>query len=331
MKKVYFLLMLLLVIAGCDEKRVSIAKHDLVGYVPDVDANLPYMRLPYRVEHNDDMLVVMDLVSDSMHYHFLDYSNLSYLYSAGRRGQGPNEIVLSTPFQLKDNKAYFMDGARSKLYTYSYSKDKLGTCIDEWKFGDKTTLDFIVVNDSNLVIQDFSGSSRLLQITKQNRESLFSIPGAKENDGFNAELAYIWRSFMTYNADLDKIAMATQHGDVIEIYDLKNRLSEIVVGDKGMPKNNQGQIEGFCDIKWVDNKIYALFSGRLRADLIRKSEEGNKEPVGGNIINVYDENGNLIEMYKLDTYINGFTVDKRNNRLIGVTSNMDEAILFFNM
>ena len=209
-----------------------------------------------------------------LHYHFLNYSNLSYLYSAGKRGQGPNEIILSTPFQLKNDKAYFLDGARSKLYTYSYSKDKLEV-INEWKLGDsKTTLDFIIVNDSNVVTQDFSGSNRLLQITRQNQEGMFSIPTMDEGEGFNAELAYIWRSFMAYNDDLGKVALATQFGDVIEIYDLENKSSEVVVGDKGMPKNNQGQIEGFCDVKWIDNKIYALFSGRLRADLIRKSEEG---------------------------------------------------------
>ena len=298
-------------VVGCNDKQNSKIECDLVGYIPDID--------------------VKDLVSDSMHYHFLNYSNLSYLYSAGKRGQGPNEIILSTPFQLKNDKAYFLDGARSKLYTYSYSKDKLEV-INEWKLGDsKTTLDFIIVNDSNVVTQDFSGSNRLLQITRQNQEGMFSIPTMDEGEGFNAELAYIWRSFMAYNDDLGKVALATQFGDVIEIYDLENKSSEVVVGDKGMPKNNQGQIEGFCDVKWIDNKIYALFSGRLRADLIRKSEEGKKEPTGGNIIKVYDENGKFLEMYHLDTYINGFTIDKQNERLIAVTSNVDEAVLFFDM
>ena len=331
MKNVCYLFILLLMVVGCNDKQNSKIECDLVGYIPDIDVNLPYMRLPYRVELDNDMLVVMDLVSDSMHYHFLNYSNLSYLYSAGKRGQGPNEIILSTPFQLKNDKAYFLDGARSKLYTYSYSKDKLEV-INEWKLGDsKTTLDFIIVNDSNVVTQDFSGSNRLLQITRQNQEGMFSIPTMDEGEGFNAELAYIWRSFMAYNDDLGKVALATQFGDVIEIYDLENKSSEVGVGDKGMPKNNQGQIEGFCDVKWIDNKIYALFSGRLRADLIRKSEEGKKEPTGGNIIKVYDENGKFLEMYHLDTYINGFTIDKQNERLIAVTSNVDEAVLFFDM
>ena len=36
-------------------------------------------------------------------------------------------------------------------------------------------------------------------------------------------------------------------------------------------------------------------------------------------------------MYHLDTYMNGFTIDKQNERLIAVTSNVDEAVLFFDM
>ena len=125
--------------------------------------------------------------------------------------------------------------------------------------------------------------------------------------------------------------MATQFGDVIEIYNLNNGDSSCFVGKQGAPKENDGQIEGFCDIKWVGENIYTLFSGRLRADLIRKSEAGKKEPMGGNIIKVFDRGGNVLEEYELDTYINGFTVDELNNRLIGVTANLDTPILFFDM
>ena len=298
MRRECFLLILSLILFSCGNGRNHVQESNLVGYVPEVDVDLPYMRLPYRVELNEDILILMDLVSDSMYYHFLDYSNLSYLYSAVKRGQGPNEVILSTPFQLKDDKAYFLDGARSKLYTYSYSKDALEK-VDEWKLANQTTLDFIVVNDSNVIIQDFNGKNRLLQITKQSQDGLFSIPVKVRDEDFNAELAYLWRSFMSYNVGLGKVVLATQFGDVLEIYDLKNKCSEVVVGDKGMPKNNQGQIEGFCDVKWVGDKIYALFSGRLRSDLISKSEEGKEEPMGGNIIKVYDEHGNVLKMYRL--------------------------------
>ena len=103
--------------------------------------------------------------------------------------------------------------------------------------------------------------------------------------------------------ELEEVAMATQFGDVIEIYNLNNGDSSCFVGNQGAPKENDGQIEGFCDIKWVGENIYTLFSGRLRADLIRKSEAGKKEPMGGNIIKVFDRGGNVLEEYELDTYI----------------------------
>lgn len=332
MKRLSVIFVLTLLLLGCKSERNTRHEVTLVGYIPEVDASMPFMRLPYRVELDDNVMAVMDLVSDSMHYHFLTYPNLSYLYSAGKRGQGPKEIILSTPFHLKNNKAYFLDGARSKLYTYLYSQDKPITYAGEWNLNKtKTTLDFIVVNDSNVVIQDFNGKNRLIRITKQGEEGLFSIPKVKGTVSLNAELAYNWRSFMTYNPELEEVAMATQFGDVIEIYNLNNGDSSCFVGNQGAPKENDGQIEGFCDIKWVGENIYTLFSGRLRADLIRKSEAGKKEPMGGNIIKVFDRGGNVLEEYELDTYINGFTVDELNNRLIGVTANLDTPILFFDM
>lgn len=333
MKKIYLLYIILLshCLLGCSEQNNNVEEITLSGYNPTELNSAPYTRFPHRVEIQNDILMLLDLASDSMFYHFFDYPDLKYLYSAGKRGQGDKEIILPTPFQIHDNKAYLLDGARAKLYIYDYSHKDSIRYVDSWNINEnKTTLDFVLLNDSNVIFQDFGGENRLIHASFAVRKGLFTLPG-NENQQANADLAYIWRSYMAYNRNLEKLALATQFGDVIEIYDLRNGTSRLIEGAGGNPRNDKGRIEGYMDIKWNGNYIYALYSGRLQRDLIRKSEAGQKEPTGGNIIKVYNEVGDMISQYKLDKYINGFAIDSLNKRIIGVTSNLDNPILFFDL
>ena len=118
---------------------------------------------------------------------------------------------------------------------------------------------------------------------------------------------------------------------MIEVYDLKDGSSDVQVGQDGAPRDGKGQIEGFHDIKWINDTIYTLYSGRLREELIRKLQQGQKEPDGGNLIKVYNRDGEFVRQYRLDTYINGFTYDAARHRLIGVGSNQDNPFVYFNL
>ena len=326
---VKFLILMILssFVISCKHQQ-DVEEIDLKSYFKSSD--IPFLRFPYRIDVSDDYLVLFDMASDSMFYHILRYPDLTYLQSIGKKGNAPDEITLPTPFQIYKNKIVLMDGVKSNLFYYADSISGRFTLTDNCKMELNRTIDFVVADDSTVYAEDLSGNSRIIKVSHSKQEMMFDIP-VEASDKKSADIAYLWRSFMAYNARLEKLALVAQSGDVLEIYDLKNKTSKVVVGDGGYPRKG-GQIEGYHDVKWRNDKIYALYSGRLRDDLNRSYERGQKEPDGGNIIKVFDADGNLIKQYRLDCFINGFTFDKKNTLLlIGVTSNQDDPILFFNL
>ena len=75
MKKIYLLYIILLshCLLGCKEQNKGVEEMALLGYNPTELNSAPYTRLPHRVEIQNDILVLLDLASDSMFYHFFDF------------------------------------------------------------------------------------------------------------------------------------------------------------------------------------------------------------------------------------------------------------------
>lgn len=324
MKKFAMVILGLSVLVGCTE-HPSVQTIELTGETQL--AELPYMRVPLRIAVNGQALYMMDLVSDSMFCHVADYPELTYRYSVVKKGNAPEEAVLSTPFQVDRDCLVFMDGSTSKLFYYDCT-DKQEARLLSIKKLEGTSLDFVVSLDSVVYREDLSGASRLIENGKEGKKNWFSIPATSPKQS-NAELAYLWRSYMTYDNESGKIAMATQFGDVLEIYDMKNHTSKIIVGEGGEPRK-EDQIAGFCDVRWHEGKIYALYLGRKQEDLQREYAQGDRKE-GADLIREYDADGNMLRQYHLDHLINGFAVDSRNHRIVGITQNQDDPVIYFDL
>ena len=266
MKKLilFFGLIGMLSLASCDS--ASVKPVSLTGYVLEENPEIPFMRFPYRLEIKKNLLFAFDMASDSMFYHVLSYPGLDYLYSFGKKGNGPEEIILPTPFQFYKDELLVLDGARAKLYCYeNVSQDSLRN-PSFMDLGASRAVDFVKANDSVLLVEDLSGEGRLIKYSPSGNEKLYSIPQSDEHSEANALKAYLWRSFMSYNTELNKLAMATQSGDVLEIYDFESGKSQVVVGDGGIPRE-EDQIEGFHDIHWIPVSTRVLRGELLQAPL----------------------------------------------------------------
>ena len=320
-------LCLLFSLAGCKETAPQVEEIYLEGHAVFEEMDGPYMRLPYRVGIEGGRMVLLDLASDSMFYHVYSYPEIAYLYSIGKKGDGPNEMVLPTPFQLYGKQFVFLDGAKSELHYYQRADSGKMELTRKWNLEMPLTVDFAVVDDTTVVVENMNGDSRLIEITPTQRIKKFKISCEEENG--EANTARLWRSLMDYDAMTGYVVMATQMGDVLEIYDLKeDSVKKVVTGETGTPRVEQ-QIEGYHDVKWKDGCIYALYSGRSKDELNKKFNAGQREPDGGNLIKVYSSDGLLLKLYHLDSYINGFTFDK--DKIVGITSNSDSPVILFEL
>jgi hypothetical protein len=116
--------------------------------------------------------------------------------------------------------------------------------------------------------------------------------------------------------------VSAQYTDYLDIYDNTGRLEQRINGPKNilpiydvvnvsdtpvMAINDEKTKYGYIDVACSNEYIYALFSGN-----------SFKENYEGNIIHVYDHQGNLFNTYMLDQKISFITIDIEHNKIYGV-------------
>jgi len=340
MRKIRFLYITIILISfGCSDQKTRLIESFGVGRSITGKALIfhsVYMRYPFRVKVIDSTLVVMDLHGSDYYYHEFSYPQLQFRRSFAKPGIGPNEFLDAENIRFdKQGRFYCLDANKSLISVFDRNKNDTTARI---KLSDKLirTLDFDIVNDSTFVVPDYTGKHRFNLINRQGQitKSCFTIPSVR-NKLANVVLAQAWRSFLDYNPSNGILAMVTQLGQVLELYDLKkNSIINIVYGEKGEPEfiNKGGYaspcgIMGYSDVYVGTNKIYAVFWGKSFRDMERDPHLKD----GGNLLQVFDLKGKPICQYVLDKYITGFTVDEKHNKLIALDINGNDPFVEYQL
>ena len=199
-------------------------------------------------------------------------------------------------------------------------------------------LDFVQYDDSTFIIPDYSGDSRFCLVSRQGKllRKIGTIPTTNEDALKSARpaLAQAWRSFIDYNPRNGILVAATQLGEVLEIYNLKDSTHLACIGPNGEPEFQISQgygiptgIMGFSDIQVTDNAIYVVFQGHAFKDIMQKAQQGINLPNGGQNIYVFSLEGKPLRKYVLDHYIHGISVDEQKGIIIATDVNKDESII----
>ena len=295
-----------------------------------------YMRYPFRVKQIDSTLVIMDLHGTDYYYHEFSYPGLKLKRSFAKPGIGPNEFLDAENIRIdKQGRFYLLDANKSSITVFDKNKQDIQSRI---KLSDKLirTLDFDIVNDLTFVVPDYTGKHRFNLINKKGQitKSCFTIP-SKRNKLSNVLLAQAWRSFINYNPSNGILAMVTQLGQVLELYNLKtNTIINIVYGKDGEPEfiNKGGYaspcgIMGYSDVYVGANKIYAIYWGKSSKDI--ENDPNSKD--GGNMLQVFDLTGKPLCQYILDKYITGFTIDEKHNKIIALDINRNNPLVEYQL
>jgi len=338
-KKSYKILAFILVLQSCIDSNKHITDFEdvskrITGKV--LSLGTVYMRYPFRVKLIDSTLVVMDLHGSDYYYHEFSFPGLHFKRSFAKPGIGPNEFLDAENIRFdKQGRFYCLDANKSLITVFDSNKNDTTARI---KLSGKLirTLDFDMVNDSTFVVPDYTGKHRFNLINRQGQitKSCFTIP-SKRNKLSNVVLAQAWRSFIDYNPSNGILAMVTQLGQVLELYDLKkNSIINIVYGEKGEPEfiNKGGYaspcgIMGYSDVYVGTDKIYAVFWGKSFRDMERDPHLKD----GGNLLQVFDLTGEPVCQYVLDKYITGFTVDEKHNKLFALDINGNDPLVEYQL
>ena len=311
---------------------------DLKGEVIELDTAL--LRYPFRIRIERDRAIVMDLHGPVHYGHLFQYPSFQYLSSFGRRGDSPTEMLSMENFRLQDHGVWTLDANKSELTRLDFSSSSDSLLCDEAVTLDEDILrplDFAIYNDTIFIIPDYSGENRLCRVGRNGRliDKIGIIPTIDEKALKNARpaLAQAWRSFLDYNPNNRILATVTQLGEVVEVYNLKDSIHVVRIGEHGEPefKISDGYgiptgVMGFSDVQVTDSAIYTVFHGTPFKEIAKQS---GRLPDGGKYIYVFSLEGEPLCKYVLDHYIYGIWVDEATKTIMATDVNNDQPIVKF--
>lgn len=301
-----------------------------------------FFRFPFRVKVKDDVAVVMDLHNTDYYYHAFTYPGWKPITSFGKRGESPEEMLSAETFHFHSSDSIWtLDANKMEFTLWSLSvhekrAERVRTIPIDREL--VRVLDFFPV-DSGFLVPDYLGEHRYNQVSLQGKPLAFEgeIPSSTTyKEEIKPALAQAWRSFIDYNPGKDIFVMATQLGEVMDIYNLKGKAHKVVKGPNGDPQFKVTQqygiptgIKGFCNVEVTDRYIYAVFDGRSFEEMEACYQRGEEPEDGGRYIYVFDFDGNPVRKYILNHYIYGLDVNEEEGIITATDVNHDEPILQF--
>lgn len=296
------------------------------------------LRYPFRIKYQNNLAIVMDLHHPDHFYHAFTYPQFEYISSFGKRGQAPEEMLSAENFRLVGDYLWGLDANKQQITTITTRGVHQLEQIKEISLDKEIirALDFALYDDSCFIIPDYSGTNRFHIVNKSGKivSSHGKIPSKKHKVG-DMPLAQAWRSFIDYNPRNHTLAMVTQLGEVLEIYNLKDSTMVLKIGPHGEPKYRESGgvaipsgIMGFSDVQVTDKYIYAAFQGRSFKDIAQQQQPAID---GGQFIYVFSLKGLPLYKYTLNHFIYGITVNEETKELYTLDVNSNQPIIKYEL
>ena len=316
---------------------------ELQGRVIPLDS--VFFRYPYRLEVRGDRVVIEDLHGPDHYYHLFTYPDFRYLHSFGQRGEGPEEMQTVDDFFWNGQTLWALDNIKSELVRWelSDSRDRM-IRVERIKL-DKATfraLDIVPYQNNSFLIPNYSGDTRFCQVDRNGKliKKWGEIPTERKNDlqKYPYAFGYGWRSFIDYSSNTGTLVAATQFGEVLEIWNVKNNTHKVLKGKLGEPEFEilpeyalpAGSV-GHNDIQVTDSAIYVIYRGiSIKEDMLAH-QKGKPLPTGGKSIRVFSLEGEPLKEYKLDHSVSGIWVMEEEGKMWALDVNSDEPLVEYRL
>lgn len=335
--KILLCLAVLLFNEGCKLKKEKLLSSPItslsaIQYTIDERGLMLY---PFRVRLKDSTVFIMDLHGAEAFIQSFSFPALKWQKSIGQPGNGPHEILDCENIRFDSAKRLWLMDA-NKMNLFIHSNDTLiEVSLDKALV---RPLDFCLLNDSLIVVPDYTGRHRFVYVDNKGTivSQIGQIPDKKtKKKRANMVLAQAWRSFIDYNPTNGILALATQLGEVVEIWDSKsNARLGVFIGEEGFPvfRNRNGAavpdgIMGYSDIQVGRNVVYALFWGHTFKDL----KKGVITQEGGKRLDVFNLKGERIHIIHLDRHITGFEIDETSGTMLALDPNSNQPLVSYSI
>lgn len=286
--------------------------------------SFPYMSIA------DSLCCIYDLRSQEKLFHLFSFPDFQYIRSFGTFGNGNNEFNEQFRIELTKDYLYAYGYMTQKMYVFDIKNGK-SELIQATKFDNQIQL-VTIMNDSMIV----HGSNRddfgiFISSMAGNRiDSLFPLP--KVDEQFKLDAASVWSGIVKYNEKRDVIVSVLNFGEVLTIFNQKDKSSVVAVGQLGKPSPVPfrgfylpSETTCFIDMCLTDKYIYTLFSGAKVEDAMQKNSNLDIK------IYVYDYEGNPVKCIKVAQTLISIYVDEQAQKIYGNAFEEENPIYVYDL
>lgn len=284
---------------------------------------------PTSIISDQGKFVISDEVTKE-NLHYLD-DNFSVIRSIGRYGNGPDEIqfpVTLLPVQpFEENPLRILTGDPVKEVNLKDSNDNLK--FVNYHKDNLLTQKIVIVNDSVIWGQGGSDQFKFRAVNTNNGEVLKELPFPRYGDFFKPNiLPFVYHGLGHYHPWWDRVVWCHIHLNTIEFYYPDGEFEkEWVFGDRWTEEELNNRYLVFTRSVPVPNGL-----------LVMHLKEGKEITENAAIksffyqalnriktrILFFNEEGEVKWSLKLDRFLNDFTFDLKNKRIVGLYGESEE-------
>lgn len=329
----YYPLIMIILLFGCSHEKESVELRsvdgELIGKEVPISA---FIFKPSNIAIMDEMLVIHDRVAKDI-FKFFSYPNVKYLFSWGKKGEGPDEIdfVHSTGFLAKDDTFSFVDDNVFKTYKIGYSNE-LSLVEKIYLMDTQGPLnDVNLLNDSLFIANLFDPLNPKSEYVflhpnkkKGNTFGEFPDQGFEFDDYFQKTAYYLRRSVV--NQDKKRIMVFYMSLNLIKLYNHKGRLLNEIEFNENSPSDKNINWRTFGHSFGTEKYAYVLY---INEDVSTTEPESTKLfPVDLIVLNW---EGEVVKRYDLNIPITDFVISEKHRKLYGITPFSGDKIFEFDL
>ena len=286
---------------------------------------------------NDSIPVVINVGSDKM-FQVLDHSRKK-LIEVGNVGQGPDDFLLSFGLLPSAENAFSVSDINRRRFSTVY----LNPEDDSWRVEHHFKYDSVmhiyikpIVNnryvatgiyeDNHLMVLDEKGTPlKGFGEWPYQDEQEKKVPGTTR--------ARVYQGKLEVSPSKDKLVFAVMSGDMLYFYRiLPNGELELISKQENAYAHydhSSGAHYGTAPHHYIDactteDYVYTLYSGR-------SLKEHGMSCFQGNLIRVYDWEGNLVKKLQLDIDVKQIAVTKDNRKIYAIADLPDPVLVVFEL
>jgi hypothetical protein len=302
----------------------------------------------YQIEIVDSLIVAFDFYRKDKRLFIFNANNFNLIEDAGVLGNGPKELSRPFFFDINKKNRTIWIGDRGKLKIFGFSiksiiqseKKRPSFECNISKNIKKNFTRIRYYNDSLFAITSYISKGKLHLVELMNRngkivDSLGVYPQKRKKNEPKFGFSMLWehnirvldnKNLLISFRNYDKIMQIDSNGNTVFISSGPDHIKQ-----KRMFHKNKIWIHlkdasrGYGTCYKYNNYFYCLYSG----ESFFINDNYNTRQLYYKHIHIFDDKGKPVIKYNLNHEIRDFVIDKKNNRIVGISTSTPEPFIIF--